>query len=165
MCRRLELATDLARCFVSVSQRSQLEVPLQAAGRVSCVYTSATDVDLHAMPSRVRSHYVKLLLDWSVSALTKANSKSFVHAGSEGLLQQLRCKWQLLFILLTSVHSPAQAAPNTTLVLAATTACKSCSKEQASSEDGHQLAVAMQQAILALNIKFKHTFRPSLEHR
>jgi len=116
------------------------------------------------MPSRVRAHYVKLLLDWTISALTKSSSK--LASNSRGnFLQQLYSKWQLLFVLLACVDSPAQAAPNITLVAAAAAACKGCTTEQAPSADGCKLALSVQQTLLALNTKFRRTFRPSLEHR
>ncbi|KAL0022263.1 hypothetical protein WJX77_011953 [Trebouxia sp. C0004] len=116
------------------------------------------------MPSRVRAHYVKLLLDWTVSALTKSSPKASLDADSQDFLQILSRKWGLLFVLLTSVNSPAQSAPNVTLAAAAAATCKGCRWQQASSEEGVKLALALQQTVLALNTKFKHSFRPSLEH-
>lgn len=165
--RRLELARTLTSCFISVSQQQQLgsEPSLHAdriqAGRKTPLVTA----DLHSMPSRVRAHYVKLLLDWTMSALTKSSAKASLDADSQGLQKILSSKWELLFVLLTSVDSPAQVAPNVTLAAAAAAACKGSSWRQPSSEEGSKLALALQQTVLAFNTKFKHTFRPSLEHR
>ena len=117
------------------------------------------------MPPRVRAHYIKLLLDWTVSALTKSSAKPTGSVAGADFLPMLCSKWQLLFVLLTSVDSPAHSAPNVTLVAAAAAACKGCSEEQAASEAGCQLALAVQQALLAFNTKLKRSFRPSLEHR
>ena len=165
--RRLELARTLTSCFISVLERHQLKLgPLVRADHVQAgPKTPLVVADLHSMPSRVRAHYVKLLLDWTVSALTKSSPKASLAADSQAFLQLLSSKWELLFVLLTSVDSPAQAAPNVTLSAAAAAACKGSSWQQASSEEGAKLALALQQTVLALNIKFKHSFRPSLEHR
>ena len=165
--RRLELARTLTSCFISVSKQHQLgsEHFLHAnciqAGRK----TPLVIADLHSMPSRVRAHYVKLLLDWTISALTKSSPRASLDADRQGLQKILSSKWELLFLLLTSVDSPAQAAPNVTLAAAAAAACKGSSWRQPSSEEGSKLALALQQTVLAFNTKFKHTFRPSLEHR
>lgn len=117
------------------------------------------------MPLRVRAHYVKLLLNWTVSTLTKSDPRASTQGDSVDYLHILSSKWQLLFVLLTIVEISAHSAPNVTLVAAAAAACKGCSQQQASSGDGSKLALALQQAMLALNTKFKHSFRPSLEHR
>jgi len=165
--RRLELARTLTSCFISVSERHQLgSEPFLHANHIQADRKIPLVVaDLHSMPSRVRAHYVKLLLDWTVSALTKSSPKVSLGAESQGFLQILSSKWELLFVLLTSVDSPAQSAPNVTLAAAAAAACKGCSWQQAASGEGAKLALALQQAVLALNTKFKHSFRPSLEHR
>jgi len=94
-----------------------------------------------------------------MSALTKSSPKASLDADRQGLHKILSSKWELLFVLLTSVDSPAQAAPNVTLAAAAAAACKGSSWRQPSSEEGSK------QTVLALNTKFKHSFRPSLEHR
>ncbi len=165
--RRLELARTLTSCFISVSQQHQLgSEPVLHANRIQAGRkTPLVTADLHSMPSRVRAHYVKLLLDWTMSALTKSSPKASLNADSQGLQKILSSKWELLFVLLTSVDSPAQAAPNVTLAAAAAAVCKGSSWQQASSEEGCKLALALQQTVLALNTKFKHSFRPSLEHR
>lgn len=117
------------------------------------------------MPSRVRAHYVKLLLDWVATALTKAKNDSNANHDASTFLQQLQHRWQLLFVLLASTDSPAQSAPNITLIAAAAAACKGCSSEQASSAAGQKLALALHQTLLVLNTKYRRSFRPSLDHR
>lgn len=117
------------------------------------------------MPSRVRAHYVKLLLDWVVPTLTRAKKDSSTHEDASSFLQQLHHKWQLLFVLLTSADSSAQSAPNITLIAAAAAACKGCSTGEGSDTYGQKLAVALQQTLLVLNTKYRCSFRPSLEHR
>ena len=150
--------------FVSFSEHHLLNLaPITPKIRTQTDRTPATT--FHSMPSRVRAHYVKLLLDWTVSALTKSDPRSSTHGDSISFLEILSSKWQLLFVLLTTVDTSSHSAPNVTLVAAAAAACKGCSQQQASSGDGSKLALALQQALLALNTKFKRSFRPSLEHR
>ena len=163
-CRKLETARTLVSCFVSISHSSITQqtrtvfksrsqsVPLDAA-------------DLYSMPSRVRAHYVKLLLDWVATALTKAKNETSAHDDASTFLQHLQHRWQLLFVLLTSTASPAQSAPNITLIAAAAAACKGCSIGSSSGTDGRKLATALQQTLLVLNTKYRRSFRPSLEHR
>ena len=121
--------------------------------------------DLHSMPVSVRIHYMKLLLDWTQSALIKGKLSVTAQACADDQLQTLKCTWQMLCVLLMSTDITTQAAPNTSLIAAATTACKACFPEHAHSQTGHELAVSLQQTLLVLNTKFKHSFRPSLEHR
>ena len=117
------------------------------------------------MPSRVRAHYVKLLLDWVATALTKAKNDSNADSDPSTFIQHLQHKWQLLFVLLASTDSPAQSAPNITLIAAAAAACKGCNIEKGSTADCQKLALALQQTLLVLNTKYRRTFRPSLDHR
>ena len=95
------------------------------------VHAPFTAVDVYAMPARVRAHYVGLLRDWCVSSLTKAKATAAAGPDSVDFLSQLHSKWQLFFVLLTSVDTPAEFVINTTLVAAAAAACKICSQEQA----------------------------------
>lgn len=108
---------------------------------------------------------MKLLLDWTQSALIKGKLIVTPQASVNDQLQNLQCTWQLLSVLLISTEIPAQAAPNISLTAAAAAACKACPPEQARSQTGQALAVALQQSLLVLNTKFKHSFRASLEHR
>ena len=120
--------------------------------------------DVYSMPSRVRAHYIKLLLDWVVPTLTRAKNDNSANDASS-FLQELHHKWQLLFVLLTSTDSSAQSAPNITLIAAAAAACKGCSSREAADPPGQKLAVALHQTLLVLNTKYRRSFRPSLEHR
>ena len=117
------------------------------------------------MPSRVRAHYVKLLLDWVAATLTKAENGSNADSDVSTFHQHLQHRWQLLCVLLASTDSPSQSAPNITLIAAAAAACKACSVERRSTTDGQKLALALQQTLLVLNTKYRCSFRPSLDHR
>lgn len=117
------------------------------------------------MPTAVRAHYIKLLLDWTQSALMKGKGTSSAQASASEHLQNLQATWQLLSVLLMFPEVHAQAAPNTTLITAAASACKACSPEHAYSSAAQDLAVTLQQTLLVLHTKFKQSFRPSLEHR
>lgn len=117
------------------------------------------------MPSRVRAHYVKLLLDWVATTLTKAKKDRNADSDASTFLQHLQHRWQLLFVLLASTDSPSQSAPNITLIAAAAAVCKGCSVEESSTTVGHKLALALQQTLLVLNTKYRRSFRPSLDHR
>ena len=117
------------------------------------------------MPFRVRAHYVKVLLDWIATALTKAKHDVNSTVDASSFLQQLSDRWQLLFLLLTSADIAPHSAPNITLVAAAAAACKSCSMEDSSTGSGHNVALALQKVLLVLNTKYKRSFRPGLEHR
>lgn len=108
---------------------------------------------------------MKLLLDWTQSALIKGKLNVIPQASADDQLQNLQCTWQLLSVLLMSIDTSAQTAPNIFLIVAAAAACKACSPEQARSQTGQALAVALQQSLLTLNTKFKQSFRASLEHR
>ena len=153
--------------FVSVSEKHRIKAQSFAsqAQQEQSAHASFTAADLYAMPARVRTHYVGLLRDWCISSLTKTKATAAADPDSADFLSQLHSRWQLLFVLLTSVDTPAECVINTTLVAAAAAACKSCSQQQAVAPDGSSLAIALQQTILALNTKFKHSFRPSLEPR
>ena len=166
-CRRLELAQTLTQGFVSVSELHHVASwSINVADNtLPQPAISSTGADLHGMPLRVRTHYVGLLRDWCVSSLTKAKGKRPTGTDSKRFVHDLYSKWQLVFVLLSSVDTPAHTALNTNLVAAAATACKSCSTEQAVLLGNNKLASALQQSVLLLNTKFKHSFRPSLEHR
>ena len=125
----------------------------------------STSTDVRSMPVAVRAHYMKLLLDWTQSALVKGKLTAMQDLSANEQLQTLQNTWQLLSVVLMSTDTSAQATLNISLLAAAATASKACSPEQAHSKTGQQLAVALQHTLLVLNTKFKQSFRPSLEHR
>lgn len=163
-CRKLKTARTLVSCFVSVSQSSVVSRSMQSSWKQGSLLPLKA-ADLYSVPSRVRAHYVKLLLDWVVPALTRAKNDRSADDDASSFLQQLHHKWKLLFVLLTSTDSSAQSAPNITLIAAAAAACKECSTREGSGTHGCKLALALQQTLLALNTKYRRSFRPSLEHR
>lgn len=166
MCfRKLETARTLVSFFVSASGPSNDVQPRSTAANDRSRSLAFDVADLCSMPSRVRGHYVKLLLDWVATALTKAKHDSSSNDDASTYLQQLQQRWQLLFVLLASTDSPPQSAPNTTLVAAAAVACKGCSIGHMSGADGQKLALVLQQTLLVLNTKYSRSFRPSLDHR
>lgn len=126
---------------------------------------SQASTDVRSMPVAVRAHYMKLLLDWTQSALVKRKLNAMQELSANEQLQTLQNTWQLLSVVLMSTDTSAQAALNISLLAAAATASKVCSPEQAHSKTGQGLAVALQHTLLVLNTKFKQSFRPSLEHR
>ena len=165
-CRKLGTAQLLVSCFVSVSHPG---VGLTASHSIAAgshdSFPRLDAADLYSMPFRVRAHYVKVLLDWVATALTKTKHGVGSSADASTCLQQLSKSWHLLFVLLTSADIAPRSAPNMTLVAAAAAACKGCSMEHSSAEGGHNLALALQKALLVLNTKYKRSFRPGLEHR
>lgn len=163
--RKLETARRLVSFFVSASGPSSDVQPSSTTDHDRSRLLAFDVADLCSMPSRVRGHYVKLLLDWVATALTKAKHDKKSSDDASTFLQQLQQRWQLLFVLLASTDSPAQSAPNTTLVAAAAAACKACNIGHIFSADGQNLALVLQQTLLVLNTKYRHSFRPSLDHR
>lgn len=163
--RKLETARTLVSCFVSAARPSAVAQPISTSfeSRTQSLPLGASD--LYSMPLRVRAHYVKVLLDWVAAALTKPKSDSNADSEPSTFLQYLQHRWQLLFVLLASTDSPAQTAPNITLIAAAAAACKGCSIEKSTTVDGQKLALALQQTLLVLNTKYRRSFRPSLDHR
>ena len=165
ICRKLHVARQLACLFTQQGLNAMATgyAPTSSVPQHSIPHSTTTDV--HSMPVAVRAHYMKLLLDWTQSALVKGKLSAVQELSANEQLQTLQNTWQLLPVVLMSTDTSAQAALNISLLAAAATASKVCSPEQAHSKTGQQLAVALQHTLLVLNTKFKQSFRPSLEHR
>ena len=158
------MARQLARHFTQ--QGAQPSVKHQnfiydAPGPPSLI---GSKTNLHSMPPAVKAHFAKLLLDWAQSALVKGRIAAAPQASPQEYLQKLSSTWQLLCAMLLSGNT-AHVVPNVSLIAAAAAFCKACTAEQAQTQEGQKLAAALQQTLLVLNTRFKHTFRPSLEHR
>lgn len=162
--RKLDLACQLARRFVQQTKQSSEEQQQITGITLPSPASNDLDATRHSVPPAVRSHFAKLLLDWAQSALVKGRIPAAPHASPQEYLQRLSSTWQLLCVMLLSVNT-GDAAPNVSLIAAAAAFCKACTAEQAHSLHGQTLAVTLQQTLLVLNTKYKHTFRPSLEHR
>lgn len=163
--RKLQLAQQLSCMFLGINFHTASEDDPKAASTSQKHVTIASAADVHSMPAAVRAHYVRLLLNWTQSALVKAKITAQTDSSVSEQLQHQEVTWQLLAVLLMSPEMPAAAALSVSLVAAAAAACKACSPEQAHSKAGQELAVALQQTLLVLNTKFGQSFRPSLEHR
>ncbi|KAK9917648.1 hypothetical protein WJX75_006796 [Coccomyxa subellipsoidea] len=143
-------------------------------------------IDLETTPQRVRRHYMKMLLDWTVSNLLKSasvqqgsgiGSAPAQGSGAEATTGSAAPDnnptrvaarlWALLAALLRMHEVGPRAAANPALVSAAAHACRSAAQDALrtlGADISADLADALLDALRLLFAKDRLHFSPSLEH-